>query len=474
MSTSASFQYCDGETVRSRAVQLEWQSDGSIRVVEGAESRSIPRGGFTVSDKIGSIPRFLRIAEGGVIELPSDAEHTGLTADDKNYPIARAVHWLESRSAVAAVALTLVVLIVGIGLWQGAPRLARRIAYAVPPSIEQRAGEAAYQGFAKTFMRTTLDGFAQRRVQRQLDRLVGTRPPHVIPKLVFRAMGSANAFALPGGIIVVADELVKMTTNDDEIAAVLAHELGHIERRHGLQSVLRNSTALVVVSALTGDLSTLSTFSATLPFLLLQYGYAREFETEADGYAVALLKEAKIDPESLARILSALEQARPKTGPDFSYLSTHPSTPDRIQAMRGVTSRVARKKALVGPLADKEEGAGLSARLDPAPTIHDQEKSDSAVDAQPRHISSPPPEYPMELRAKGITGEALVEFIVTENGDVAAATVVKATHPLFGEAAAKAVSGWKFHPGKVGGRAVNTRMQQPVTFSLDSEESAKE
>ena len=56
------------------------------------------------------------------------------------------------------------------------------------------------------------------------------------------------------------------------IAAVLAHELGHVERRHGLQSVLRNSAALLVVSTITGDLSTLSTFSATLPFLLLQYG----------------------------------------------------------------------------------------------------------------------------------------------------------------------------------------------------------
>lgn len=132
----------------------------------------------------------------------------------------------------------------------------------------------------------------------------------------------------------MADELVHATVNDEEIAAVLAHELGHIEQRHGLQSVLRNSSALILVAGLTGDLSTLSTFSATLPFLLLHYGYAREFEREADAFATELLEKAGISPARLADMLETLDSLRPSSGPDFSYLSTHPSTVDRIRLLR--------------------------------------------------------------------------------------------------------------------------------------------
>jgi len=267
---------------------------------------------------------------------------------------------------------------------------------------------------------------------------------------------------------------VKLTANDDELAAVLAHELGHIERRHGLQSVLRNSTALVVVSTVTGDLSTLSTFSATLPFLLLQYGYAREFETEADTYAVGLLKEAKIDPSSLANILSELEQARPKAGPDFSYLSTHPSTTARIQALGGVTTRTTKNEVPASSPASETEDVGWVADARAAAAARNEESNASVADTKPQRIFTPPPKYPLELRDKNITGEALIEFIVKANGDVAADEVVKATDPLFGEAAIKAVSSWKFRPGKAKGKSVNTRMQQTVLFSLEQDAPGKE
>ena len=297
MNTRPLCPYCDGENIRSRLVQFEWASDGGVIITEGDSARVVAPGGFSISDPIGSIPRFLRIAAGGVIELPTAFDVPAATGGNGLPGISAAVHWLESRTAVAAVALVLVTLLVGLGVWQGAPRLARRIAFAVPVAIEQRAGDAAYQVFRQSFAPTSLKPTEQRHVQAQLDRLMAARAPHVTPRLEFLQMRSPNAFALPGGIIVVADELVELAKTDDELAAVPAHEMGHVERRHGLQSVLRNSAALLVVSTVTGDLSTLGTFSATLPFLLLQYGYAREFEAEADEYAAALLVEAKINPE---------------------------------------------------------------------------------------------------------------------------------------------------------------------------------
>jgi protein TonB len=76
------------------------------------------------------------------------------------------------------------------------------------------------------------------------------------------------------------------------------------------------------------------------------------------------------------------------------------------------------------------------------------------------------PQYPFEMRRAGITGEVLVEFIVDSNGDVRNAFAVRSTQREFETAAVQAVSKWKFKPGRKGGRNVNTRMQQPISFSL--------
>jgi Zn-dependent protease with chaperone function len=328
--------FCDGETLRSRAVELSVTDDGQLRIVGEDLDRIVAVNTLRVSGRLGRLPRFMRLADGRVIEAPcSNILDAVLDAMRPPAPLAHAIHWLESKAAIAAVATLLLIAATAVTFWQGVPRMAKHIALAVPPAIEIQAGRAGYAVFARAFQPTTLTYNDQHHVQRALGQLEHARKLHVEPAVAFLSMNTPNAFALPGGIIVVTDELVKLAKTDDELAAVLAHEIGHIEKRHGLQSILRNSSALLVVSTITGDLSTLTTFSGTLPFVLLQRGYAREFEQEADDYAVGLLRDAKIDPVNLATILERLEAARPVKGPDFSYLSTHPSTADRIRALRG-------------------------------------------------------------------------------------------------------------------------------------------
>ncbi|MCF7688978.1 MAG: TonB family protein [Cephaloticoccus sp.] len=79
------------------------------------------------------------------------------------------------------------------------------------------------------------------------------------------------------------------------------------------------------------------------------------------------------------------------------------------------------------------------------------------------------PQYPFEMRRAGITGEVVVEFIVDTNGDSRNAFAVRSTQREFEQAAVQAVSKWKFRPGRKGGRAVNTRMQVPIVFTLNDE-----
>jgi protein TonB len=79
------------------------------------------------------------------------------------------------------------------------------------------------------------------------------------------------------------------------------------------------------------------------------------------------------------------------------------------------------------------------------------------------------PNYPFEMRRAGISGEVTVEYIVDSNGNVAQAQVVRSSQREFESPALQAVLKWKFRPGKKGGRAVNTRVQQVITFNLNDE-----
>ena len=76
------------------------------------------------------------------------------------------------------------------------------------------------------------------------------------------------------------------------------------------------------------------------------------------------------------------------------------------------------------------------------------------------------PVYPFEMRRAGIEGQVLVGFIVDSRGTVREAYSIRSTHREFESSAVQAVAKWRFRPGKKGGRAVNTRMQVPIVFSI--------
>jgi Zn-dependent protease with chaperone function len=158
----------------------------------------------------------------------------------------------------------------------------------------------------------------------------------------------ANAFALPGGSIVVTDDLVALAPEPAHIAAVITHELGHVAGRHGLRNLIQASVVATVIGLWTGDMSSLATSGATL---LLSTTYSRQFEREADAYGAALLLHSGRSPALLAEMLERLEAsagegdqaagggdetaAEDWAGRLGRYLSTHPPTPERIAHLRG-------------------------------------------------------------------------------------------------------------------------------------------
>ena len=151
------------------------------------------------------------------------------------------------------------------------------------------------------------------------------------------------AFASPGGIILISEGLLQMLRDEDALAAVLAHEVAHVALRHGAKALsapqLRGELqALGIAAGAIGCNQILQ--GASLVFggavdqtvnLLIERGYSREYEGEADIEAVAILSRSGYDPGALARVLVALEQRG--IGARGGWLRTHPSNDDRRDAL---------------------------------------------------------------------------------------------------------------------------------------------
>jgi Zn-dependent protease with chaperone function len=140
----------------------------------------------------------------------------------------------------------------------------------------------------------------------------------------------ANAFTLPDGDIILLDDLITLLGDDEQILAVLAHELAHVRGRDGLQLLVRSSALGAFWTFYVGDISTLL---AAAPAAVVQAKYSQDIEQQADDYAAALLRYNGMSPALLAEALKKLAQS--KSGSAKSgYLSSHPSTDERMRHLR--------------------------------------------------------------------------------------------------------------------------------------------
>ena len=137
----------------------------------------------------------------------------------------------------------------------------------------------------------------------------------------------------------MTDDMVRLATDDSQLAAVLAHELGHVHHRHGLRMGLQGAGLAALIAALAGDAVSLTGLAMTLPTALLQAGYSRSFEREAEQYALQRMSEIGVPAQHFADIISLLSRKRPGAGiggDALDYLSTHPAAAQRIeQATKG-------------------------------------------------------------------------------------------------------------------------------------------
>ncbi len=148
-----------------------------------------------------------------------------------------------------------------------------------------------------------------------------------------------NAFALPGGQVVFFSGMIDAADNPDEIAAVMAHEIGHVVARDPTRIALRSAGSLGVIGLLLGDFAG----GAAVLYMveqLIQADYSQEAEAAADEFGIEMLIHANVDPGALGTLFEKLREEYGDTSGFAEHFATHPSLGDRIEVSRAAGSRL--------------------------------------------------------------------------------------------------------------------------------------
>jgi Zn-dependent protease with chaperone function len=261
----------------------------------------------------------------------------------------------------AALGATVGLVVGGWGMYMyGLPAIADLTARVVPVKWEVELGRRTRDEIVPASERCA-DAPRTAAVQRIVDRLVaagGATPYHY--EVVISSSNDFNAFAAPGGFIVVNQGLLGKTRSPEQLAGVLAHEIQHVERRHATKAICEelSGRALIAVMLGNGD-----GFGSALNAMhaLGSLGHSRAQESEADREGMKRVIAAGIDPKGMVEVFEIMKGESPEGPP--ALLSDHPDTVDRLKKLKAIaaTSHAAPRPLDVG-MAWSEVTSGCGAK----------------------------------------------------------------------------------------------------------------
>jgi beta-barrel assembly-enhancing protease len=270
-------------------------------------------------------------APGASVFVPNPDFARGLRSH-ATHLTARAERWRHARPWIfaAAVAAGLIAAVYAAG-WSPMQSIARIL----PQSWRERLGDQAVQSMTEGHkLCTDADGLAAvGKLSERLSKAAGTDRPF---KVAVYDWSLVNAFAVPGGQVVVTRGLIEKAGSPDEVAGVLAHELGHGIELHPETGIIRAIGLAAAVELMMGGAGgTL----ANMGLILAQLGYTRTSEHEADLQALRILKSAGVANKGLGDFFKRVEKIEDedtvsKTLKPFDLLRTHPPTVEREKLVR--------------------------------------------------------------------------------------------------------------------------------------------
>lgn len=260
--------------------------------------------------------------------------------------------FLWAGGALASVAVMVFLLI---------PLLANNLATILPPEGEKALGDATFEqirqalggdGFAGVEICETADGLAALQVMQ--DRVMGDLdlPYELTVHVLDHPM--VNAFALPGGHVVFFDGLIQAADHPDEVAAVFAHEIGHVAARDPTRIALRTAGSVGVIGLLFGDFAG-GAVMLMLANQLIQATYTQDAEAGADAFAHQRLRAAGIPPSALAGLFKTLRDQHGDSDGLMEHFASHPQLGDRIEA--AITASQGMPETTKPSLTDEEWNA---------------------------------------------------------------------------------------------------------------------
>lgn len=238
------------------------------------------------------------------------------------------------RGTLIGAAVLIGILLLLIGAFYGIRAGARAAVHAVPVSVDKEIGSMAFESMDLGGPEVT-DPVVVGAMQSIVDRLA---PHATLDGMEFEVhvidSPMVNAFALPGGKIVVFTGLIAKAGDAHQVAGILGHEMAHATLRHGLHRIGQALGLATAINVLLGDTQGLVAAGANLFQVASINSYSRDQENAADAEGVRMLHAASIDPIPLTQFFEKLQEEHSDLPGVVSWISTHPQHEDRIAAIK--------------------------------------------------------------------------------------------------------------------------------------------
>lgn len=210
--------------------------------------------------------------------------------------------------------------------------LVESLANKVPAEWEQKAGDKLFQAISVQYNFIENDSLKSELIKVAAPLIKQIEKDGTKIEFYFVKDPTINAFALPGGKVIIQTGLIEHAKSWEELLGVVSHELAHVTRRHHIRGIINNLSLYMIVSYLLGDITALSETLINMGGDLASLANSRSFETEADETGLEYLSAAQVNPAGLVSFFKTLqEESSTKVDGYLSFISTHPSTDDRIQ-----------------------------------------------------------------------------------------------------------------------------------------------